>query len=145
MQQIIRPNGQYCAKKAVAGCLLWRKRIGQPLSGVKCLQQLLFASGCIVAGHLLFIWGKISVWQPDPKYLWPAMAWRKVIKVWKNRSGQTHQPFGFWIKGIGQGHAVHKVYIWPNRKAVAVPILRKKQPNYFNKMLMAGCYMLKIS
>jgi hypothetical protein len=65
MQQIIRPNGQYCAKMAVAGCLLWRKRIGQPLSGVKCLQQLLFASGCIVAGHLLFIWGKISVlWQP---------------------------------------------------------------------------------
>jgi len=83
MQQIIRPNGQYCAKKAVAGCLLWRKRIGQPLSGVKCLQQLLFASGCIVAGHLLFIWGKISVWQPDPKYLWPAMAWRKVLKFGK--------------------------------------------------------------
>ena len=56
---------------------------GQPLSGVKCLQQLLFASGCIVAGHLLFIWGKISVWQPDPKYLWPAMAWRKVLKFGK--------------------------------------------------------------
>jgi len=33
---------------------------------------------------------------------------------------------------------VHKVHIWPKRKAVAGPILRNEQPDYFNKMVMGG-------
>lgn len=57
------------------------------------------------------------------------------LKVIRNGYGQT---FGCWIKGIGHGYAVHKVHIWPNRKAVAGPILRNEQPDYFNKMVMAG-------